>query len=138
MKKRYLYTALFFEIAACVGAYFVQYFTARKLGMLRWINHLCNKWSRYMDLDQFHLIMMILVSGFALALLIRTMKKMKEKSFCLSALAATAFSGVGIYLVWTVRYTRRLMAAYYLVCPILLLGAVIALLCWALAVSKKQ
>ena len=138
MKKRYLYIALFFEVAACLGAYFMQYFTARKLGMLRWVNHLCNKWSKQMDLDQFHLVMMLLVSGLALALLLWTVKRVKETSIHLSALAATAFSAVSVYLVWTIRYTRRLMAAYYLVSPILLLGAAVALLCWALAVSKKQ
>ena len=138
MKKRYLYTALFFEIAACVGAYFMQYFTARKLGMLRWVNHLCNKWAKLMDLDRFNLIMMILVSGLALGLLLWTKKKITEKNHRLSFLAATVFSGIGIYLVWTVRYTRRLMAAYYLVCPILLLGAVITLCCWALAVTKNE
>ena len=91
-----------------------------------------------MDLDQFHLIMMILVSALALALLLWTVKRVKETSLHLSALAATAFSAVSVYLVWTIRYTRRLMAAYYLVSPILLLGAAIALLCWTLAVSKKQ
>ena len=137
MKKRYLYTALVFELTACLGAYFIQYCTARKLGMLRWVNHLCNKWAKTMDLDNLHLILMILVSGLALALLLWTVKKGKERNLHLSLLAATAFTGVGIYLVWTIRYTRRLMAAYYLVSPILLLGAAIALCCWVLAVSKK-
>ena len=137
MKKRYLYTALVFELAACLGAYFIQYFTARKLGMLRWVNHLCNKWAKFMDLDKLHLFLMLLVSVLALALLLWTVKKGMERGPHLSLLAATAFTGVGIYLVWTIRYTRRLMAAYYLVSPILLLGAVIALCCWALAVSKK-
>ena len=89
-----------------------------------------------MDLDQFHLIMMILVSVLALSLLLWTAKRGKKQSLCLSALAATAFSAVSIYLVWTIRYTRRLMAAYYLICPLLLLGAVTALSCLALAILK--
>lgn len=138
MKKRYLFTALFFEIAACLGAYLLQFFTTRKLGMRRWVNHLCNNWSKNIDLDKLNLILMLLTFALALALLVWTIRKVKHRSCGLTALVATAFGAVGIYLVWTLRYTRRLMAAYYLVCPILLMGAVIALVCWALAVLKRK
>lgn len=138
MKKRFLCTALFFEIAACFGAYLLQYFTARKLGMLRWVNHLCNKWARCMDLDRFHQILMILVSVLSLILLLYTIKKRKAGIAGLTGLITIALAAVGIYLIWILRYTRRLMAAYYLVSSILLLGAVIALICWTAAVLKRE
>ena len=138
MKKRYLYTALIIEIAACLGAYLMQYFTAKKMGMLRWVNHLCNKWGRMMDLDRLNQILMLLVSALALALLLWTLKKGRGRSRSFAPLMVTAFAAVGIYLVWTLRYTRRLMAAYYLVSPVLLLGATIVLACWALAVWKSK
>lgn len=138
MKKRYFYTALIIEIAACFGAYLMQYFTAKKMGMLRWVNHLCNKWGRMMDLDRLNLILMLLVSALALALLFCTIKKARERIWELAPLMAAAFGSVGIYLVWTIRYTRRMMAAYYLVSPILLLGAAIVLSCWALVVFKSE
>ena len=138
MKKRYLCIALIFEIATCLGAYFTQYFTSKKMGMLRWVNHLCNKWGRMMDLDRLNLILMLLVSVLALALLLWTLKKRQERSRSFAPLMVTAFVAVGIYLVWTLRYTRRLMAAYYLVSPVLLLGAAVVLACWALAVWKSE
>lgn len=138
MKKRYLCTALFFETAACLGAYLIQFFTARKLGMRRWVNHLCNNWSKAVDLDRVNLVLMLLVSVLVLALLFWTIKKVKHRRCGLTALAATAFGAAGIYLVWTLRYTRKLMAAYYLVCSVLLLGAVITLACWVLAVWKRK
>lgn len=138
MKKRYLFAALFFETAACLGAYFLQFFTARKLGMRRWVNHLCNNWSKAVDLDRVNLILMLLIAAFALVLLVWTIRRVKPGNFALMALAATAAAAVGIYLVCTLRYTRRLMAAYYLVCPVLLLGAVTVLVCWALAVWKSK
>ncbi len=138
MRKRYLCIALIFELLACLGAYFMQYFTARKLGMLRWVNHLCNKWGRMMDLDRLNLILMLLVSALTLALLTWTIKRAKEKIRNFAPLMAAAVGAVGIYLVWTLRYTRRMMAAYYLVSPVLLLGAMMALVCWALAVLKRE
>lgn len=138
MNKKYLFIALLFEIAACIGAYFIQYFTAKKMGMLRWVNHLCNKWSKAVDLDKLNLILMLLVSALVLALLFWTMKKAKEKIRSFAPLMASALGAVGVYLVWTIRYTRRMMAAYYLVSPILLLGAVIVLSCWILAVFKSK
>ena len=138
MKKRYLYTALIIEIVTCLGAYLMQYFTAKKMGMLRWVNHLCNKWGRMMDLDRLNLILMLLVSALALTLLLWTLKKCQGRCRSFAPLMVTAFAAVGIYLVWTLRYTRRLMAAYYLVSPILLLGAIITLCCWALAVFKSE
>lgn len=138
MKKRYLYTALIIEIAACLGAYLMQYFTAKKMGMLRWVNHLCNKWSKNVDLDRLNLILMLLVSVFTLALLFWTIKKAKERMCSIAPLMATTIGAIVVYLVWTLRYTRRMMAAYYLVSPVLLLGAMIALGCWALAVLKRE
>ena len=138
MRKRYLCIALIFELLACLGAYFMQYFTARKLGMLRWVNHLCNKWGRMMDLDRLNLILMLLVSALTLALLTWTIKMTKEKIRNFAPLMAAAVGAVGIYLVWTLRYTRRMMAAYYLVSPVLLLGAMMALVCWTLAVLKRE
>ena len=138
MKKKYLYIALIFEITTCLGAYFTQYFTSKKMGMLRWVNHLCNKWGRMMDLDRLNLILMLLVSVLALALLLWALKKRQERSRSFAPLMVTAFVAVGIYLVWTLRYTRRLMAAYYLVSPVLLLGAAVVLACWALAVWKSE
>ena len=138
MRKRYLCIALIIELLACLGAYFMQYFTARKLGMLRWVNHLCNKWGRMMDLDRLNLILMLLVSALTLALLIWTMKKAQEKIRIFAPLMAAAVGSISVYLVWTLRYTRRTMAAYYLVSPILLLGAIITLCCWALAVFKSE
>ena len=138
MKKKYLYIALFFETAACVGAYFIQFFTAKKMGMLRWVNHLCNTWSKKVDLDRVNLLLMLLVLGLVLALVFWTLKRGKEAHRALLPLVGTALGAAGIYLVWTIRYTRRIMAAYYLVSPILLLGTLIALGCWALAVLKKE
>ena len=138
MKKRYFYTALFFEITACIGSWLIQYFTSKKMGMLRWVNHLCNTWSKSVDLDRMNLMLMLLVSVLALVLLVLTVKKARESICNFEPLMAASFVAVGIYLVWTIRYTRRMMAAYYLVSPILLLGATIALICWALAVLKRK
>ena len=138
MKKKYLYSALLFEIAACAGAYLIQYFTSRKMGMLRWVNHLCNSWSKRINPDSLNLGLMVLVSVLALALLILTLKKAASAGCTWFPMMGVALGSVGIYLYWTLRYTRRMMAAYYLVCPILLLGAMMALGCWTLAVFKRK
>jgi len=61
-----------------------------------------------------------------------------KKLIAMLLVLAMALVAVGIYLVFTLRYTRRLMAAYYLVSPILLLGELIVLGCWALAVLRSE
>lgn len=91
-----------------------------------------------MDLDRLNLILMMFVSVLTLALLFWTIKKARERIRSFAPLMATAVGSAGIYLVWTIRYTRRIMAAYYLVSPILLLGAIIMLICWVLAVLKSE
>ena len=138
MKKKYLYSALLFEITACAGAYLIQYFTSRKMGMLRWVNHLCNSWSKRINPDSMNLVLMVLVSILALALLFFTLKKAASAGFTWFSMMGVALGSVGIYLYWTLRYTRRMMAAYYLVCLVLLLGAMMALGCWTLAVFKRK
>ena len=138
MKKKYLYAALLFEIAACAGAWLIQYFTSRKMGMLRWVNHLCNSWSRRINPDSLNLVLMVLVSVLALALLIFTLKKAASAGRARFPMMGVALGSVGIYLYCTLRYTRRMMAAYYLVCPVLLLGAMMTLGCWTLAVFKSK
>ena len=81
---------------------------------------------------------MVLVSVLALALLILTLKKAASAGCTWFPVMGVALGSVGIYLCWTLRYTRRMMAAYYLVCPVLLLGAMMALSCWTLAVFKSK
>ena len=138
MKKKYLYSALLFEIAACAGAYLIQYYTSKKMGMLRWVNHLCNSWSRRINPDSLNQVLMVLVSVLALALLFFTLKKAVSAGFTWFSMMGVGLGSVGIYLYWTLRYTRRMMAAYYLVCPVLLLGAMMTLGCWTLAVFKRK
>ena len=137
MKKRYFCTALAFECAACIGAYLLQYFTARKMGMLRWVNHLCNRWGQSVDLDRLNLVFMVLAAGLAAVMLIWTMVRAKKirPSIPMAVLALTA---VGGYLLCTICNTRRTMAAYYLVSFTLLLGAVIVLGIWLYTILKSK
>ena len=135
MKKRYFYTALAFECAACIGAYLLQYFTARKMGMLRWVNHLCNRWSQSIDLDRLNLILILLVASLAVALLI-WMLALAKKRRPLIPMAVIALTAVGAYLLYTICNNRRTMAAYYLVSFTLLLGAVIVLGIWIYGAFK--
>lgn len=130
MKKRYLYIALFFEIGACVGAYILQYFTTKKMGMLRWVNHISNKWSKAADIDLIFSVAMIVVALAVLWLIFKAIGKGCD------ALAASCLIGCGTYIAYTIAFTRKLASAYYLVSPVLLLGALISLFCLCLAVRK--
>ena len=137
MKKRYFCTALAFECVALIGAYLLQYFTARKMGMLRWVNHLCNRWSQSVDLDRINLILMLIVSGLAAALLVWTLVRSKKirPSIPMAVIALTA---VGAYILCTMCNTRRTISAFYLVSFTLLLGAMIVLCIWMYAILKNE
>ena len=104
--------------------------TAKKMGMLRWVNQLSNKWTRAADLDSIYSMFMIVLTWAVLFLLFKALNKGCD------ALALTALTSAGISVAFTLAYTRKLVAAYYLVSPVLLLGTLISLVCLALAVRK--
>ena len=133
MKKLYLKIAVIAQVLLCLGAYFMQYFTARKMGMLRWVNGICNKWSKNMDLDRLNTVMMIIVALLAVALLFWALEKAKNRDAAFDALSVIMLSSAGLYISYTLAYTRRLMAAYYLICPLLLLGTLAVMLCFLLS-----
>lgn len=130
MKKKYLYIGLFLELAACVGACLMQYFTKKKMGMLRWVNHLSNKMTKSCDLDLVFGIVMILVALAVWYLIFRAIGKGCD------GLALSALFCSGTYIAYTIAYTRKLASAYYLVSPVLLLGALISIICLSVAVRK--
>ena len=134
MKKKYLYIGLFLELAACVGAYLMQYFTKKKMGMLRWVNGICNKWSKAADLDAVYGIIMVVVAVLVLLLLFWVLNRGRDS--CADALTLGCLVSAGIYIAFTVAYSRKLVAAYYLVSPVLLIGTLAGCLCLALAVKR--
>ncbi len=136
MKKAYLITALIFETLACAGAWAMQHFTARKMGMLRWVNGISNKLSKKADLDTVNVVLMTLLALAVIFLLFWALDRVKERSLAFDGLMGITLCSAGIYTAYTLAYTRKLMAAYYLVSPVLLLGAVLTVLCAVIAAYK--
>lgn len=138
MKKVYLITALIVETLACAGAWTIQRFTSRKMGMLRWVNGICNKMTKKADLDTVNVVIMVALAVLLLFLVFRAIDRVKERSGAFDGLVCLSLCSAGIYIAYTLAYTRKLMAAYYLVSPVLLLGAVTAIIFLAVAVCKNR
>ena len=138
MKRVYLSTALVLEILACAGAWTMQHFTSRKMGMLRWVNGICNKLTKKADLDTINAVVMAAIALLVVFLVFRAIDRVKDRSGAFDGLVSLTLCSAGIYIAYTIGYTRKLMAAYYLVSPILLLGAATAIICLLIAVCKNR
>ena len=123
---------------ACAGARVMQHFTGKKMGMMRWVNGICNKWTQKADLDTINAVLMIVVAAAVPALVFWALGRVKNRNAAFDALMCTAITSSGIYIAYTIAYTRKLASAYYLVSPILLLGAAVALLCLTLAARSDK
>lgn len=138
MKKACLIIALVLEVMACAGARVMQHFTSKKMGMMRWVNGICNKWTKEVDLDTINAVLMIIVAAAVLALVFWALGRVKNRGGVFDGLMCTALASSGIYIAYTIAYTRKLASAYYLVSPILLLGAMGALICLILAARNDK
>ena len=138
MKKACLIIALVLEVMACAGARVMQHFTSKKMGMMRWVNGVCNKWTKEVNLDTINTVLMIIVAVAVITLVFRALGRVKNRNGAFDGLMCTALTSSGIYIAYTIAYTRKLASAYYLVSPILLLGAAVSLICLFAAVVKNR
>ncbi len=138
MKKTILFVTGTLQLLCYVGAYLIQYFTSRKIGMLRWVNHNTNRWAKKADLDSINAIVLVLLVLLALALLFYALDRLQKRSVSTELGFVSLLASVGVCAACVLGWNRKLIASYYLVCILLFLAALLGIAGLALSLRKKE
>lgn len=118
--KKVLFVVLdILTIAFLVGGYVIQYFTKRKLGMMRWVIFKNSKWHEKMPLDVLKYAVAAVV--FLLALLaIRGFLKKRANMGLINTVMVFVMAALTVaYLGFTMFVSSDTVRAYYLIMPMI-------------------
>ncbi len=137
--KRLLYIILdLLTVAFLVGAYVIQYFTKRKLGMLRWMNYQNMQFQKNASYGILKYIT-VLVALVLIILIIFGYKKRKELMGKLNLVMIVIMSILEVaYLYVTVLLSTEKIASYYLVMPLIGAAVLMQIIRNGIAVGTKK
>ncbi len=137
--KRLLYIILdILTVALLVGAYVIQYFTKRKLGMLRWMNYQNMQFQKNASYSILKYIT-VLVALVLIILIIFGYKKRKEMMGKLNLVMMIIMSILEVvYLYVTVLLSTEKITSYYLVMPLIGAAVLMQIIRNGIAVGTKK
>lgn len=127
--KKFLYLIVtLLEVAILAGTYVVNYFTVKKLGMVRWVNAKGLSWEKNYPIPVIKgavIIILLLFVFFIICLFLKKRNSLKKINYCMVAatVVLTIFS-IG-YLIFS-SFTS--MRAYYLISMMFVAATVLQLL----------
>lgn len=126
--KKILYLiATFLEIGFLLGAYLVNYFTVKKIGMTRWVNFRVTKWEAEYPIFLIKLLVILLLLAFTALIFWIYLKRRKAVKKFVGVMAVVmcvlSVASVGYILFCSVAKMR----AYYLISIMLVVTAVLQL-----------
>lgn len=119
MKKALFVLLDLLSIAFLIGAYVIQYFTKRKLGMLRWVTFQVSQMKEVMPVDLLKYIAVIVVLLLTAMIVGGFMKKRKSLEVTDMVMVVVLIILTAIYLGVTIFVTTEMIRSYYLVLPML-------------------
>ncbi len=128
MKKILMIICDFFTLAFLIGGYIVQYFTRKKLGMMRWINFNTYKYQEKLPLDILKYVAVVVVIIFTLLIMIRFAKKRKAIKSLDRLMLIIMLIVILLYVVITIFTSKETLSAYYFVMPLLGMAALVQLI----------
>lgn len=118
--KRVLFVLLDLLAAAfLIGGYIVQYFTKRKLGMMRWVTFKTSKIQEAMPVDILKYIAVIVVLLLAVIVIRSFIRKRTDLGMTDVVMAAVMAILALVYLGFTLLITSEVIRSYYLVLPMI-------------------
>lgn len=118
--KRVLFVLLDLLAAAfLIGGYIVQYFTKRKLGMMRWVTFKTSKIQEAMPVDILKYIAVIVVLLLAVIVIRSFIRKRTDLGMTDVVMAAVMAILTLVYLGLTLLITSEVIRSYYLVLPMI-------------------
>ena len=135
MKKLLYIIGNILIVSLLAGAYVLQYFAERKLGMNRWIVFKIRKVEEAVPIGMLRYAAVALVLILTAALVVSYNKyRRKLKKIVLAMTAVTVLLAVG-YLVFTAAFSQEQIRAYYLMLPLIGLACLVQIVKTALAVK---
>ena len=118
--KKVLYAVLdLLTVAFLIGAYVIQYFTKRKMGMLRWVNYKNLQFEKYMSFGVLKYVT-VLVALILIIWIVITFKKNREMLRKIDFVMIVILCGLELaYLYITVGLSVQKIPSYYLILPLL-------------------
>lgn len=127
MKKVLYIIADLLITALLAGAYAVQYFAKRKLGMNRWIVFKISKVREMMPIDTLRYVAVVLVLVLAVLLVILYGRRRKSYQKKVLSMVIVTMAFAAGYLLFTIYFSQERIRAYYLMLPLIGLANVVQL-----------
>lgn len=125
MKKVLFILLDLLSIAFLIGGYVIQYFTKRKLGMVRWVNYHERKAQEALPVDVLKYAAVIVVLLLTIIILRSFMKKKAKLGMLNAVMMAVLVVLAVVYLGCTLFITIEVTPAYFLILP--MIGAAVLL-----------
>ena len=124
--KRVLYILiLVLEIALVIGAYVFNYFTRKKLGMMRFVNAVNMKWQKQYPLELLKMIVIVVILV-GMGILLYKMVKMKKNLTLKIKLSVVWMITLSFgYMGYTLLLDVKRMTAYYFISLMLAIAAML-------------
>ena len=127
--KKILYIIADLLIAALLaGAYVIQYFAKRKLGMNRWIVFKISKVKEALPVDMLRYLAVAAVLILAVLLVIVYVKRRKTYQKIVFPMVIMTVLLAVFYLIFTLYFSQEIIRSYYLALPLIGLANVVQLL----------
>lgn len=125
MKKAGYILALLLEVAALAGAYIVNYFTRKKMGMARYVIYKNQGWERDYPMELIKNSVMAVLILLTVLVLIAFLKKRREVSRLCAVMNLVMIVLTGLYTCYTLISSTETMRAYYFISLLFAIAAVV-------------
>ena len=125
MKKAGYILALLLEVAALAGAYIVNYFTRRKMGMARYVIYKNQGWERDYPMELIKNSVMAVLILLTVLVLIAFLKERREVSRLCVVMNLVMIVLTGLYTCYTLISSTETMRAYYFISLLFAIAAAV-------------
>lgn len=113
MKKLGYVLMVLLEAAALAGAYIINYFTNKKMGMARWVIYKNQGWERDYPMDTLKTAVMAVLILLTILVFLFFLKRKREAGRLLISMNVVMILLTLLYVSYTVISSRETMRAYY-------------------------
>ena len=113
MKKLGYVLMVLLEAAALAGAYIINYFTNKKMGMARWVIYKNQGWEREYPMDTLKMAVMAVLILLTILVFLFFLKRKREAGKLLISMNVVMILLTLLYVSYTVISSRETMRAYY-------------------------
>ena len=113
MKKLGYVLMVLLEAAALAGAYIINYFTNKNMGMARWVIYKNQGWERDYPMDTLKTVVMAVLILLTILVFLFFLKRKREAGKLLISMNVVMILLTLLYVSYTVISSRETMRAYY-------------------------